>query len=678
MIERRRIKEEQDLGTAEESREKKERQSSFVGNVGELLAYVFKIKIFESIKRWSEGIINPPYDPERRKVILGLLALAASAYTAGCQTKKPSPNLPQQPLPQPQRIENPFNPHTAYENFVNKWSTPETRHYVWGDQIVFTYDNEKELTVFKGSLNEFLEELSERGLGSNIELGKQEIIVRIPHNTSDNATRTLKSFLNLPIDSKYTWRLQEVKIEGKSYYIPSAWMDRIKLLQNGVTPIEIDLTPEKAKNLLESFAEVINRYNLAIEVNKKELSERVSQRIQEYNLTIHGKPKTKGFIHPSDLSTGKNLDLALLQEWADDQNIKKIVLVELRTNTGGIVTRNQGRFMLIAFDQNSKAVGMFVIPDNYHGSIAVKRAINLVDEPNAKPQDQATQEKINTQRRTMHHRLRHSRDFPPRLANEMVEIGSEINDHLSGKLRTGEPFEKGYSFNVRGQYQVEVLEKTQLKGGFRIRTIVRIGKRSVSFELLLEERGRFGTFYPLGGVKEGGTLSAEKFGELNRINSELSKRPIEQIVNDSRVVSDPFLQIFLFAYTWGVIAHKTEELSTYKKSIISYLQGEEQIKNLIKNHRHLILIPRNDDNKSGLEIFIHRGDVYLGDSEFGYFMQSDLFTIDPGQIDLKDPFITHINFGVIRHPHEFKRDIINQGVYEKLLETDDYFVYIPK
>jgi hypothetical protein len=678
MIEGRRIKEEQDLRTAEESREKKERRSSFVRNVGELLAYVFKIKIFERIKRWREGIINPPYDPKRRKVILGLLALAASAYLAGCQTEEPSPNLPQQPLPQPQRIENPFNPHPAYENFVNKWSTPETKPYVWSDQIVFTYDNEGGLSVFKGSLNEFLEELSERGLGSNIELGKQEIIVKIPPNTNDNAIRTLESFLNLPIDSKYTLRLQEVKIGGNSYYIPSSWMNRVELSRSGVRTIEVNLDPKKAEKLLESFAEVINRYNLGIEVNKDELSEKVSQRIQERNLNIEGSLKTtRGFIHASGLNAGKNLDLALLQEWANDPKIKKIVLVELRTNNGGIVTRNQGRFMLIAFDQNSKAVGMFVLPDNYHGSIAVKRAIGLVDEPNAKPQNQATQEEINRQRRAMHSRLRHSRDFPPRLANEMVEIGSEINDHLLERLKSEQPFENGYSFTVRGQYQVEVLEKTPVTGGFKVRTRVTIGKRFVSFELLLEERGRFGTFYPLGGAKEGGTLSAEKFGELNRINRELSTRPIEQIVKESSVASDPFLQTFLFAYTWGVIAHKAEELSTYKESIISYLKNEEQIKNSIKDHRHLILIPINDDNKLGLEIFVHRGDVYLEDSEFGYFMQSDLFTIDPSQIGLEDTDITHINFGVIRHLDEFKRDIINQGIYKKLSETDNYFVYIP-
>jgi hypothetical protein len=320
MIERRRIKEEQDLGTAEESREKKERQSSFVSNVGELLAYVFKIKIFERIKRWSEGIINPPYDPERRKVILGLLALAASAYLAGCQTEETSPTLPQQPLPQPQRIENPFNPHPAYERFIDKWSTQETKPYVWDDQIVFTYDNEKGLTVSRGSLNELLEGSS----GSNIELGKQEIIVKIPANQSDNVTRTLKSFLNLPIDSKYTLRLQEVKIGGNSYYIPSLWMNRVELSRSGVRTIEVNLDPKKAEKLLESFAEVINRYNLGIEVNKNELSEKVSQRIQERNLNIEGNLKTtRGFIHASDLNAGKNLDLALLQEWANDPNIKK-------------------------------------------------------------------------------------------------------------------------------------------------------------------------------------------------------------------------------------------------------------------------------------------------------------------------------------------------------------------
>jgi hypothetical protein len=672
MIEGRRRKEKQPIQEGQERRgEQIFFESSFVGKI---LAYTFEV--FIRIKEVVERIIKPPYDPERRRVILGLAALAL--YLAGCQPEESSPTLPQQPLPQSQRIENPFNTHPAYENFVNKWSTPETKPYVWGDQIVFTYDNEKGLSVFKGSLNEFLEELSERGLGSNIELGKQEIIVKIPPNTSDNATSTLKSFLNLPIDSKYTWRLQEVKIGGNSYYIPSSWMNRVELLRNGVRTIEVNLDPKKAEKLLESFAEVINRYNLGIEVNKNELSEKVSQRIQERKLNIDGNLKTtRGFIHASDLNTGKNLDLALLQEWADDPNIKKIVLVELRTNTGGIVTRNQGRFMLIAFDQNSKAVGMFVLPDNYHGSIAVKRAIGLVDESNAKPQDQATQEEINRQRRAMHFRLRHSRDFPPRLANEMVEIGSEINDHLLERLKSEQPFENGYSFNVRGQYQVKVLEKTPVVGGFKVRTIVNIGERSVSFELLLEERGRFGTFYPLGGVREGGTLSAEKFEKLNEINRELSTRPIEQIAKDQSVVSDPFLQSFLFAYTWGVIAHKAEELSTYKKSIISYLQGEEQIKNSIKVHRHLILIPKNNEGL-GLEIFVHRGEVYLEDSEFGYFMQSDLFTIDPGQIGLEDPFITHINFGVIRHLDEFKRDIINQGVYEKLLETDDYFVYILK
>jgi hypothetical protein len=357
------------------------------------------------------------------------------------------------------------------------------------------------------------------------------------------------------------------------------------------------------------------------------------------------------------------------------QILKKIILVELRTNTGGIVTRNQGRFMLIAFDQNGETVGMFVLPDNYHGSIAVKRAINLIDEPNAKPQDQATQEEINRRRKAMHLRLRHSRDFPPRLAEEMVEIGSEINDHLLERLKSEQNFEVGYSFNVRGQYQVEVLEKTQLTGGFRIRTIVKIGERSVSFELLLEEEGRFGTFYPLGGVKEGGTLSAKKFEELNRINTELSRRPLEQIVNDPSVVSDPFLQSFLFAYTWGVIAHRAEELSGYKESIISYLKREE-IKNLIKDHRHLILIPKNNEGL-GLEIFVHRGDVYLEDSEFGYFMQSDLFTVDPGQIGLEGTNITHINFGVIRRSSEFERDIINKGAFKKIKETNDYFVYIP-
>ncbi|MDT7868502.1 MAG: hypothetical protein RQ894_01635 [Candidatus Pacebacteria bacterium] len=658
----------------------KERNIEF-SHWGEILTYAFKafVRIKERVKNIIENIINPPYDhdPERRKVLKYLLALLAAAYFAGCQTEESSPNLPQQPLPQPQRIENPFNPHPAYERFVNEWSTPETKPYVWSDQIVFTYDENNGLTVFKGSLNEFLEELSQRGLGGNIELGKQEIILKIPPNTNDNAIKTLESFLNLPIDSKYTLRLQEVKIGGNSYYIPSAWMDKVKLSQKGLVSIEVNLTQQKAKNLLESFAKVINRYNLGIEVNKDELSEKVKQRIQERNLTIDGNLKTsRGFIHASDLNAGKNLDLALLQEWANDPNIKKIVLVELRTNTEGIVTRNQGRFMLIAFDQNGETVGMFVLPDNYHGSIVVKRAINLVDEPNAKPQDQATQEEINRRRKVMHLRLRHSRDFPPRLAEEMVEIGSEINDHLLGKLRTEELFEKGYSFNVRGQYQVEVLEKTPVTGGFRVRTIVKIGERSVSFELLLEEKGRFGTFYPLGGVKEGGTLSVKKFEELDRINTELSRRPLEQIVKDPSVVSDPFLQSFLFAYSWGVIAHKTEELSGYKESIISYLKGEEQIKNLIKDHRHLILIPKNNEGL-GLEIFVHRGDVYLEDSEFGYFMQSDLFTIDPREIGLEGNGITHINFGVIRHFDEFKRDIINQGVFEKK-EIDDYFVYIPK
>jgi hypothetical protein len=652
---------------------------------GEIFAYAFKafVRIKEGVKNIIENITNPPYDydPERRKVLEYLLASLAAAYLAGCEQtpREPSPNVPQQPLLQPQRIENPFNTHPAYERFVDEWSTPETKPYVWSDQIVFTYDNEKGLTVSRGSLNELLEELSRRGLGSHIELGKQEIIVKIPPDTNDNAIRTLKSFLNLPIDSKYTLRLQEVKIGEKSYYIPSAWMNRVELSRSGVRAIEVNLDQQKAKKLLESFAEVINRYNLGIEVNKHELFEKVNQISQERELTIQGKPtNTRGFIHAFELTTGKNLDLALLQEWSNDPNIKKIVLVELRTNTESIVTRNHGRFMLIAVDQNEKVIGIFTLPDNYHGSIAVKRAIGLVDEPGAKPQNRAIQEEINRRRRAMHLRLRHSRDFPPRLAEEMIGIGSEINDHLLGKLRTREPFEKGYIFNVRGQYQVEVLEKEELTGGFRIKTIVKIGKRSISFELLLEKEGRFGTFYPLGGVREGGTLSAEKFEKLNRINSELSKRPIEQIVNDSSVVSDPFLQSFLFAYTWGVIAYKAEELSTYKESIISYLQGEKRIKNSIKDHRHLILIPRNDDNKLGLEIFVHRGDVYLEDPEFGYFMQSDLFTIDPGQIGLEDPFITHINFGVIRHLDEFKRDIINQGVYEKLLETDDYFVYIPK
>jgi hypothetical protein len=633
------------------------------------------------LKSIIDGILNRPYDENRRRLIEGLGA-GLFLYLTRCnpeeQTpREPLPNPPQQPLPQPQRIENPFNPHPAYERFIDKLGTQETKPYVWSDQIVFTYDNEKGLAVFRGSLNELLEELSQRGLGSNIELGKQEIILKIPPNTNDNAIRTLESFLNLPIDSKYTLRLQEVKIGGNSYYIPSAWMNRVELTQSGVRTIEVNLDQQKAKNLLESFAEVINRYNLGIEVNKNELFEKVNQISQERELTIQGKPtNTRGFIHAFELTTGKNLDLALLREWSNDPNIEKIVLVELRTNTESIVTRNHGRFMLIAVDQNDKVIGIFTLPDNYHGSIAVKRAIGLVDEPNAKPQNRAIQEEINRRRRTTHLRLRHLRDFPPSLANEMIEIGSEINDHLLERLKSEQNFEVGYGFNVRGQYQVEVLEKTQLTGGFKVRTIVKIGKRLVSFELLLEKEGRFGTFYPLGGVKEGGTLSAKKFEELNRINRELSTRPIEQIAKEPSVASDPFLQSYIFAYTWGVIAHKAEELSTYKEDIISYLKNEEKIKNLIKDHRHLILIPKNNE-RLGLEIFVHRGDAYLEDPEFGYFMQSDLFTIDPLQIDLKGTDITHINFGVIRHLDEFKRDIINQGVYKKLSETDDYFVYIP-
>jgi hypothetical protein len=634
------------------------------------------------LKSIIDGILNRPYDEKRRRLIEWLGAVLF-LYLTGCnpeeQTpREPLPNPPQQPLPQPQRIENPFNPHPAYENFVNEWGTPETKPYVWSDQIVFTYDNEKGLAVFRGSLNEFLvEELSQRGLGSNIELGKQEIILKIPPNTNDNAIRTLESFLNLPIDSKYTLRLQEVKIGGNSYYIPSAWMDRVELTQSGVRTIEVNLDQQKAKNLLESFAEVINRYNLGIEVNKNELFEKVNQISQERELTIQGKPtNTRGFIHAFELITGKNLDIALLREWSNDPNIKKIVLVELRTNTESIVTRNHGRFMLIAVDQNDKVIGIFTLPDNYHGSIAVKRAIGLVDEPGAKPQNRAIQEEINRRRRTTHLRLRHLRDFPPSLANEMIEIGSEINDHLLERLKSEQNFEVGYGFNVRGQYQVEVLEKEPLTGGFKVRTIVKIGKRLVSFELLLEKEGRFGTFYPLGGVREGGTLSAEKFEELNRINKELSTRPIEQIAKESSVTSDPFLQSYIFAYTWGVIAHRTEELSTYKEDIISYLKNEEKIKNFIRDHRHLILIPKNNE-RLGLEIFVHRGYAYLEDPEFDYFMQSDLFTIDPPQIDLKGTDITHINFGVIRHLDEFKRDIINQGVYKKLSETDDYFVYIP-
>ncbi|MFZ8806103.1 MAG: hypothetical protein ACO2OW_00735, partial [Minisyncoccia bacterium] len=109
----------------------------------EIFAYAFKafVSIKEGVKNIIENITNPPYDydPKRRKVLEYLLASLAAVYLAGCKQtpREPSPNLPQQPLPQPQRIENPFNPHPAYERFIDKWSTPETKPYVWSDQIVF-------------------------------------------------------------------------------------------------------------------------------------------------------------------------------------------------------------------------------------------------------------------------------------------------------------------------------------------------------------------------------------------------------------------------------------------------------------------------------------------------------------------------------------------------------------
>ena len=585
---------------------------------------------------------NKPFDPERRKVIMGLLGFILYSLLSGCapeeEQKKQAYHPQIYPSTQNRESVSGIEIHSAFESFISRYAREEVKNYVWRDQIVFSFSGNK-LNLYGGSLNEILNKYNAK----EIILGERKLVIDIPADRNNIIMTTLRSYLNLPIDGKYTLHLQEIKIGNESFYIPSSWINYSKL--RNIQTIQYTLTNEEAQDILIGLARIIHKYRLGVKIENSALLDR----IKNYNLSsseVNPQVLENRFIHALELK-GKNSDIGILKKWASDKNIELIV-VELRTFSNGVVTRNLGRFLVIAASESKgEIIGTLVLPDNYQGSKIIKDVIGL------------TKEGID--RATLHYYLRHYRDFPPSIATQMMNIGIQINaqiqnsldDILTGKVNT---------LSI-GDVKAEIIDTVIEEESFRIRVKIKINSRYYFFEFLRRKNSSFSTFYPVGSIKEGATLPSEILKNLN-----------EKEVRNPSLIKDPLLASFVFVYSL-VISSRTEYLVNIKKITKEILKNTPEIKNLLEQKDYFIIILKNLEGVA-LEVFVHRGaDIALRDFEFGYAVNSKLFSINPEEIGIQQNDIVQINFGVIERVKEFKRDVIDREDYQKIMETDGYIIY---
>ena len=325
--------------------------------------------------QFNEELFNRPFGPERRKVIMRLLGFILYSFLSGRapeeEQKKQAYHPQIYPSTQNRESVSGIEIHSAFESFISRYAREEVKNYVWRDQIVFSFSGNK-LNLYGGSLNEILNKYNAK----EIILGERKLVIDIPADRNNITMTTLRSYLNLPIDGKYTLHLQEIKIGNESFYIPSSWINYSKL--RNIQTIQYTLTNEEAQDILIGLVRIIHKYRLGVKIENSALLDR----IKNNNLSsseVNPQVLENRFIHALELK-GKNSDIGILKKWASDQNIKLIV-VELRTFSNEVVTRNLGRFLVIAASESKgEIVGTLVLPDNYQGGKIIKDVIGLTKE----------------------------------------------------------------------------------------------------------------------------------------------------------------------------------------------------------------------------------------------------------------------------------------------------------
>jgi len=606
--------------------------------------------------------------------VINWLAAAAFSLLVGCSGNPPKeqePNIVQQKR-QPE-----FRFNSSYRNLVETYADRIVREYVFPDVPVFKLDGDR-LTLANGSLANFKSE--------RINITNRRFEVSIPVNPDDDTIKILRAFLNLPLEIPYNFYLQEITIDQNTYLIPAAWFDYSKRPE--IQKADLILGNPK-EFMLSLIREGVFPYDLGVKVDKNSLKNELKLEKNRRETSI---ADVRKYLEQNDFFTAqeinklfRNGDVRVLEVLANDTGIEEMRVLEIRTTyltkNRVINTGNYGRFLL-AIKYTDGRIKVFVIYNNYNSGKILRQVLRpILNNP------------------SFHHRLRHTIDFPPSMATRMANITEGVFNYLLDNRNILEELANNRgarAISVNG-LNVNILKVTGGGAGqYLVTTEIEIpiddrNKFKTSVGYVINKYGNFGTWYPLGSMKEGLTLSSEKvLNALSNIQSYLEQRIREQeriSPNEPVAYGDPYLQATM-GFAFSIYLTTLENRIYWKNSFLNLINSEQDLREkfieLVKNYDYFIIF---FTNKNGERLFFEfyphsSNNVSLSDTEVGHFMTGNIFSVNPSDLGLElykkngDP-IVYINCGVITHPDEFERDVIDQGSFEKL-KINEITIYLPK